>query len=59
MTQFAANLKSQIVDQKAAAPSAQEPVSQPQAARPISGFSLMAKVIWNAVVRLFTGRRMA
>jgi uncharacterized protein len=28
----------------------------PPAAKPISGFSLMARVIWDAIVRLFTGR---
>ena len=59
MTQFAANLKAQIVDRDPPAASEQGPVAQPPptAARPISGFSLMAKVIWSAVVRLFTGRR--
>jgi carbon monoxide dehydrogenase subunit G len=31
----------------------------PPAAKPISGFSLMAKVLWNAIVRLFTGRSQA
>jgi carbon monoxide dehydrogenase subunit G len=70
MTQFAANLKSQIVDRNppaapgpgpAAPPSSSSqspPVVNPPLApvRPISGFSLMAKVIWSAVVRLFTGR---
>ncbi|HEY6257473.1 MAG TPA: SRPBCC family protein [Xanthobacteraceae bacterium] len=50
MSQFAANLRAQIADQSPAAPPAQAP-----AARPISGFALMAKVIWQAVVRLFTG----
>ena len=56
MTQFAANLKSQIADQGPTAPSAtlSEP---PPAARPISGISLMVRVIWNAVVSLF--RRMS
>jgi uncharacterized protein len=58
MTQFAANLKAQIGDsaqgqaEQPAAPSSHPPAT----AQPISGFSLMAKVIWNAVVRLFTGR---
>jgi uncharacterized protein len=60
MTQFAANLRSQIADRNPPATPAQGPAAQPSAppaaARPISGFSLMAKVIWNAVVRLFTGR---
>jgi carbon monoxide dehydrogenase subunit G len=54
MTQFATNLKSQIVAQDPAVASAAP--SEPPAARPISGFSLMANVIWNVVVRLF--RRM-
>jgi hypothetical protein len=54
MTQFAANLKAQIGEQNSAATlaeSAQRP--PPAAARPISGFSLIARVIWDAVVRLF------
>jgi uncharacterized protein len=51
MTQFATNLKSQIVAQDPAVASAAP--SEPPAARPISGFSLMANVIWNVVVRLF------
>ena len=45
MTQFAANLKAQIVAQPAAP--AQAP---PPSARPISGLALMAKVIWNTIV---------
>jgi carbon monoxide dehydrogenase subunit G len=57
MSQFAANLKSQIVDRNPPGAPAQATAAQPPpAVRPISGFSLMAKVIWNAVVRLFTGR---
>jgi uncharacterized protein len=52
MTQFAANLKAQIGNQNSAAPSPTASASPP-AARPISGFSLMAGVIWNAVMRLF------
>ena len=62
MTQFAANLKAQIADRNPAAPAVapvvqrSSPAPQPAAARPISGFSLMAKVIWSAIVRLFTGR---
>jgi carbon monoxide dehydrogenase subunit G len=63
MTQFAANLKAQIVEQNTAAAPAQDPASPtlapvqaPAAGRPISGFSLMDKVIWSAVLRLFTGR---
>jgi carbon monoxide dehydrogenase subunit G len=59
MTQFAANLKSQIAAERPpAVPASPSAPAQPPptAGRPISGFSLMAKVIWNAVVRLFTGR---
>jgi uncharacterized protein len=59
MTQFAANLKAQIVDEGPAAvllPSSAPAQPPPAAGRPISGFSLMAKVIWNTVARLFTGR---
>jgi hypothetical protein len=36
------------------------PAPQPQpmpAAKPISGFSLMARVIWDSIVRLFGGKR--
>jgi carbon monoxide dehydrogenase subunit G len=57
MTQFAANLKAQIGNQDPSAvqPSPSAPSQpRPAAGRPISGFSLMAKVIRNAVVRLFS-----
>jgi carbon monoxide dehydrogenase subunit G len=59
MTQFATNLKAQIGDERpaavtAAAAPAQAPPAAP--ARPISGFSLMAKVIWSTIARLFSGR---
>jgi hypothetical protein len=53
MSQFAANLKAQIGAQNAAAVPEPGPAGQPTPARPISGFSLMAKVIWSAVVSLF------
>ncbi|HEY4407283.1 MAG TPA: SRPBCC family protein [Xanthobacteraceae bacterium] len=63
MTQFAANLKAQIGDEQKAVPASDAPLSPsaeaqppPAAGRPISGFSLMAKVIWNAVASWF--RRM-
>ena len=56
MSQFAANLKAQIGAQNAAAVPEPGPAGQPTPARPISGFSLMAKVIWNAVASWF--RRM-
>jgi len=55
MTQFADNLKSQIGDGNLAAATTQGP--SPPAARPISGFALIAKVIWNAIVRVIAGRR--
>jgi carbon monoxide dehydrogenase subunit G len=32
------------------------PSAPPPAAKPISGFSLMARVMWDAIVGLFTGR---
>jgi uncharacterized protein len=68
MSQFAANLRAQIGQLPAALapvgtdaqPSSPAPpaAQAPQAsARPISGFSLMAKVMWNAIARLFTGRK--
>ena len=41
----------------AGAPTTAAPVTSPApAAKPISGFALMARVIWDAIVRLFTGR---
>jgi len=41
-----------------AAPTPAPPPAQelPQAAKPISGFSLMATVLWNSIKRLFGGR---
>jgi uncharacterized protein len=39
-----------------AAPSAVAPSSSPPAAKPISGFSLMARILWQAIVRLFSRR---
>ncbi len=63
MNQFANNLKAQVgrdvpnPAQAASAPGA--PVvaaTPPPAAKPISGFSLMAKVIWASIMKLF-GRR--
>jgi uncharacterized protein len=36
---------------------ASAPPSMPAAARPISGLSLLARVIWQQIVALFTGRR--
>ena len=72
MKQFADNLKKQLVaapptqTAAAAAPASATPPSTastpqpasapPRAAAPISGFSLMARVVWDAIMRLF-GRR--
>ena len=60
MNQFAANLKAQVAERDpeaaaaAAQPSPTGPAQPPPAAgRPISGLSLIAKVIWNAVMSLF------
>jgi hypothetical protein len=41
----------------AAAPSLAAPAAPPPAAKPISGFSLMARVIWQQFLSLFRGRR--
>jgi hypothetical protein len=66
MKQFADNLKKQLAatppataaSVAPAAASAPQPATPqpPPAAAPISGFSLMARVIWDAIMRLF-GRR--
>jgi len=59
INQFAGNLKAQLaaVPTAAGAPDAVSSASPtpPPAAKPISGFALMAKVIWDAIVRLFRG----
>jgi len=51
INQFANNLKAQLAAAPAGAPAA------PPAAKPISAFALMAKVLWDAIVRLFRGTR--
>jgi hypothetical protein len=60
MNQFANNLKKQIGDSPAAPATAgaapAQPASPPPEAAPISGFSLMARVIWDSILRLFGGR---
>jgi carbon monoxide dehydrogenase subunit G len=67
MNQFANNLKAQIAREGAgatpaaqapgqAAPSAAPAAPPPPTAKPISGFSLMAKVLWASLLKLF-GRR--
>ena len=65
MGQFAKNLRAHIAASSPATapvvargaspvvPSASSIETPPPAAKPISGFSLMAKVLWNAIVRLF------
>jgi uncharacterized protein len=63
INQFAGNLKTQLAAAPAAAapdvaaPGVSAPAASapPPAAKPISGFSLMAKVLWDAIVRLFRG----
>jgi len=69
MGQFAKNLGEMVAQRGEAAASATPaspqsspaaasvPVTPSRAAKPISGISLMAKVLWNAIVRLFTGRK--
>ena len=39
------------------APSSNTPLPPPPAAKPISGLSLIARVIWQQIIGLFTGRR--
>ena len=59
--QFANNLKAELAKSGAAPAPAQTSkqataFAPPPAAKPISGFSLMAKVLWDAILRLFGGR---
>jgi uncharacterized protein len=63
INQFAGNLKAQLAATPQRATAAVAPdapasaaATPPPAAKPISGFSLMAKVLWDAIVRLFRGR---
>jgi carbon monoxide dehydrogenase subunit G len=53
MKQFADNLKAHLAA-SAAPVVADHPAASPPPAQPISGFALMAKVLWDAIVRLFT-----
>jgi uncharacterized protein len=56
INQFAGNLKAQLAATPAAAATdAPVTAAPPPAAKPISGFALMAKVLWDAIVRLFGG----
>src|SRR5205807_2871784 len=52
MAEFAKNLKAQIAAQPTQATLAQAEPTPPPAPRPISGFALMARVVWNAIARL-------
>jgi carbon monoxide dehydrogenase subunit G len=57
--QFANNLKAEIAKGGSAPAPVQSATSSavpPPAAKPISGFSLMAKVLWDAILRMFGGR---
>jgi uncharacterized protein len=63
VNEFAKNLRAEIAAREAPASEtsgAVAPARPPQASQPlarsISGFSLIGKVIWSAIVRLFTGR---
>jgi hypothetical protein len=44
------------VANKSVAPAAPASAAPPPPAKPISGFSLMAQVLWNSIKRLFGGR---
>jgi hypothetical protein len=68
MNQFAINLRKQLTERPltiapAATPATAPPMHSspipppaPEPARPISGFSLMAQVLWNSIKRLFGAR---
>jgi carbon monoxide dehydrogenase subunit G len=53
--QFADNLKAELA-KTTRAPGSPQAMPEAAAAKPVSGLSLMVKVLWNAIVRLFTGR---
>jgi carbon monoxide dehydrogenase subunit G len=52
--QFASNLRAQLASESTSAPAAIE--AAPQPAQPISGLSLLARVIWSSLAALFSGR---
>ena len=56
MSQFAANLRAQIAGESRVDTAAADSPTIPAPAKPISGFALMAKVVWDAIMRWF--RRM-
>jgi uncharacterized protein len=53
--QFAQNLRARLASEPAVAPAAQ-PAPMP-AAKPISGLSLLARVMWSRIAALFGGNR--
>jgi carbon monoxide dehydrogenase subunit G len=55
INQFAGNLKVQLAATPVAAAPDATISAAPPAAKPISGLSLVAKVLWDAIVRLFRG----
>lgn len=66
ISQFAGNLKTELARRGTppstarpaaadASPTAASPEA-PKAAKPISGFALMARVLWDSILRLFSGR---
>ena len=57
INQFADNLKAQLAAAPAASADAPAARSTPPPATPISGLALMAKVLWDAIARLFRGSR--
>jgi carbon monoxide dehydrogenase subunit G len=57
ISQFAGNLKRELAQHDAApAQSPTAPAAPPAAAKPISGLSLIARVLWESILRLF-GKR--
>ena len=54
--QFAGNLRAQLTRQQATATASMPAASTPPAAKPISGLSLLARVIWQRIVALFSSR---
>jgi carbon monoxide dehydrogenase subunit G len=52
IAQFAASLRGMLVEMTSSAPNTSVP-AQTTAAKPISGFSLMFAVIWNALLNFF------
>jgi hypothetical protein len=58
--QFATNLRTQLAETPPMPDGVLPPASseiQPPAAKPISGLSLMARVIWSKLMALFSGSK--